>query len=73
MTPMPDFRYWRTVRDEVLRELRSTFGVVVELPGPLWTAVERGVIEGLRRAEWMIANPGGVPYPPDIDNKEPTP
>lgn len=54
----PDFRYWRTVRDAVLSEIRAKLGIAAELTGPLFNAVERGVIDGIKRAETMLANPG---------------
>jgi len=50
--------FWRTVRDAVLGELRERLGVQSVAPGPLYEAVERGVIDGILRAERMLANPG---------------
>lgn len=55
----PEFRYWRTVRDAVLAELRATLGIAAEPTGPLHKAVERGVIDGIKKAEGMMRNPGG--------------
>lgn len=45
-----EFHVWSTIRDEVLREIRAELGFVVELTGPLFNAVERGVISGIKRA-----------------------
>lgn len=45
-----EFYCWSTIRDEVLREIRIELGIAVELTGPLFNAVERGVISGIKRA-----------------------
>ena len=59
MIDEPEFRYWRTVRDAVLAEIRAKLGIAAELPGPLYQAVERGVIDGIKKAEGMLRDPGG--------------